>query len=46
MFKIQYKSLLSGAWCDSHLGAFSTAKRAANAAAKDLAAYEVRVVAA
>lgn len=46
MFKVQYKSILSGQWCESHLGNFSSQKRAANAAAKELAKYETRVVAA
>lgn len=32
MFKVQYESVLTpGAWVDSHLGNFSTERRAANA---------------
>lgn len=46
MFKVQYKSVLSGQWCESHLGNFSSQRRAANAAAKELATYETRVVSA
>jgi hypothetical protein len=44
MFKVQYKSVLTGQWCESHLGNYSTQNRAANAAAKELAQYETRVV--
>lgn len=44
MFKIQYLSILNaGVWVDSHLGNFSTARRAANAA-KQLDGYQTRVV--
>jgi len=47
MYKVQYKSMITGAFVESHLGNFSTERRAANAA-KELAAkgYEIRVVAA
>lgn len=46
MFKVQYLSLLSRTWVDSHLGNFSTERRARNAAATSdtLAGYETRVV--
>ncbi len=43
MWKIQYKSLLSGSWVDSYHGNFSTERRALNAA-KELIGYEVRIV--
>lgn len=46
MFKVQYKSILSGNWVDSYLGKFSTLRRAENAANKEFAGrYEFRVVA-
>ena len=44
MFKIQYKSIFTGLWCESHLGNFSTKLRAQNAATKELHAFETRVV--
>lgn len=45
MFKVQYKSILSGEWVDSYLGNFSTVKRAENAAKKEFAnRYEFRVI--
>lgn len=44
MFKVQYLSVLNpGQWVDSHLGNFSTERRAQNAA-HALAGYETRVV--
>ena len=43
MYKVEYKSLFTGEWVQSHLGNFSTPRRAENAA-KDLTGYETRVV--
>ena len=43
MFKVQYKSLISGEWVDSYLGNFSSERRAANAS-KELSGYETRVI--
>ena len=44
MFKVQKKSLFTGQWVETHLGTFSTERRARNAAAKELVGYETRVV--
>jgi hypothetical protein len=46
MFKVQYKSILSGAWVDSYVGNFSTKRRALNAAKAAHPQYEIRAVAA
>jgi hypothetical protein len=44
MFKVQYLSILTpGLWVDSHLGNFSTERRAWNAA-QELRGYVTRVV--
>jgi hypothetical protein len=46
MFKVQYLSILNpGQWVDSHLGNFSSERRAQNAS-RAIAGYETRVVAA
>jgi len=44
MFKVQYKSVLSGEWVDSYIGNFSTERRAANAAKQAHPQYGTRVV--
>lgn len=44
MFKVQYKSFLSGEWVDSYLSNFSTERRAANAAKQAHPQYQTRVV--
>ncbi len=44
MWKVQYKSVLTGAWVDSHLGNYSTERRASNAARAEFEGrYEWRV---
>ena len=35
MWKVQYKSVLTGTWLDSYLGNYSTERRARNAARKE-----------
>lgn len=35
MWKVQYKSVFSGLWIDSHLGNFSSERRAENSAKKE-----------
>lgn len=43
MWKVQYKSVLNGKWVDSHLGNYSTERRANNAAQKEFGGrYEWR----
>lgn len=46
MFKVQYKSVLTGEWVDSYLGNFSTERRAMNAAKSAHPQHETRVVSA
>ena len=44
MWKVQYKSVLTGEWVDSHLGNYSTERRACNAARTEFdGRYEWRV---
>lgn len=43
-FRVEYKSVLSGEWVQSHLPNFTTQRRAENAASKELSGYETRVV--
>ena len=42
MWKVEYKSLLSGAWVQSHLGHFASRLKAENAAKRELIGYETR----
>lgn len=44
MLKVQYRSVLTGQWVDSHLEYFSSERRAANAAARELKDQEIRVI--
>ena len=44
MWKVQYKSVLTGVWVDSYLGNYSTERRANNAARAEFdGRYEWRV---